>query len=788
MNKNFIENYINIKDSAKNLKFNTSLIYNSERQIDNICDFLQGNKKVLLLNGFVGTGKSEIVNYVCNFLNPSVLLIRYICFETTILDDMLLSFFEAFKDFSLEGKIIPPRVKAENFTQKINSYFNSINAPIVIVLSSFQSIIKDNKQEILNFIEHLSRFNNIKIIITSRNFNYDEFINIPYERISMLALSKEYFEKMLRENNVKNIGPLSNELYKQTRGYYNYVNLSIKISNFRQWNLGKLLENFSRSMMTYPEYILKEALLLVDPVSLHLFRLLAMIRIPIHKNLLKSLHLYNEEVIGFFLNCTLLAQDGEKIYLKDYYREIIETQIQRNVQIKLHRACIQLYETQLPLKPLERDLLLSRQTMRNEIEYHSLFIPQKVVLPQKDIQEKKEEQKLQEIPVQIEESKEDKIEKINFIFEDENILNDIATSIKDFVVEKTENTDIITNNSKLSLIDILNTAKKVEQEYNYKHAVLLYHMALSKKDDENFDKFLPDIYLKLANVYKNLSDWYNAIEYYTKAQDYYYNISDEEKTCAIKLEMANIYYMMYKQDNVNYILNELKTKENISDELKIKINLALGKTSDNIDKEYNYYKDCTELLKNNTDKSLCAEVYYRFATVNDEKDDIKSALHYYKKCIEISKNNNYLSRAMANIAQLYDEVGKKDQAIKYYEQSIEIDKISKNYNGLYLSEHALFEIYSSKDSTKSLQHLQNSYNYAKKLNEPYYICEISSELGNYYLLREDFENSYKYYVEANNVSKHLNSDEMTEKISSKIDYIKRFINAEDLKKLQEKYG
>ena len=35
-----------------------------------------------------------------------------------------------------------------------------------------------------------------------------------------LHFQKKYFEKYLKDNDIKNIGPLSNELYKQTRGYY----------------------------------------------------------------------------------------------------------------------------------------------------------------------------------------------------------------------------------------------------------------------------------------------------------------------------------------------------------------------------------------------------------------------------------------------------------------------------------------------------------------------------------------------------------------------------------------
>ena len=105
-------------------------------------------------------------------------------------------------------------------------------------------------------------------------------------------------------------------------------------------------------------------------------------RIPIHINLLKSLNIYDEGKAIFFVQNSILSTNGSCLYLKDYFRDIVETQIPDNVRIKLHSACVDLYNTQLPLKPLERDLMLSRQTMRNEIEYHSMFIPKKPDLSQ----------------------------------------------------------------------------------------------------------------------------------------------------------------------------------------------------------------------------------------------------------------------------------------------------------------------------------------------------------------------------------------------------------------------
>ena len=798
MNTNYIDKKIDIKDLKSDSPYNPYLIANNEKQIDEICEFLQNDKKLMLLNGFAGSGKGEILNYVTSHLKQDVIFIKYMCLETTILDDMLLSFFESFRNYAIKGTITLPKAKVDNFTQKINSYFNAVQNPIVVVLHSFQAILKENKKEILSFIEHLEKFENVKIILSSRTFNYEEFNNTDFYRTSVLAFTKEIFEKCLKDSGIKNIGPLSNELYKQTRGYYSTINLSIRIMQLRQYSLVKFLEAYSKSAMSFSEFVRKEALMLIDPVSLHLFRLLALMRIPIHVNLIKSLHLFNQERIYFFVQNHILSVDGESLYLKDFYREIIEQQIQQSVMLKLHKACIDLYETQLPLKPLERDLRLSRQTMRNEIDYHNLFLPKKPQIQSQTnlaqfVQPLIPKENTVEIKPAIihetktEESKEEKIEKINFIFEDETILDNIANSINNFIQEKTENKEVVENSTKMTLTEILNSAKDEETKYNYKHAVLLYQSALNKTDDDNFDTFLPTIYKKLAQAYKHLSDWHNALEYFTKLQDYYFNISEEEKAWEIQLEMASVYFATYKQENAKYILNELDKKENLPNDLRIKVYLNFAKISDNMNEEFSYYQKSVKLIDEDTDKSVLAQLYYRIAGIFDEKDEIEKAAYYYKKCIEIKQNNHYLSRAMANIAELYDETGNTNSALKYYEKSIEIDKQIKNYNGLYSSCRHLSEIYSSKDSTKSLEYLQQAYHYAKELNEPFYITDICSEIGNYYLLRKDFDNAYKYFSMGKNTAKTSMTKNNTNKFESKIEYLKKIISPDEFEKLREKY-
>ena len=249
-------------------------------------------------------------------------------------------------------------------------------------------------------------------------------------------MEKGLFEKYLREEGFKQIGPLSDELYKYTRGYWFYTTLSLKIMQLRKLTLAEFMSGYTKSFQTFNDFIIREALSLVDPVSGHLFRFLTIMRHPVNVKLLQALHLYDADRIAFFVDNLILTREGAMLYLQDYFKVIAENSIAENIAIKIHKSCVDLYNTQLPLKPLERDLIISRQTMRREIEYHSLYIPQKPVFINKNIKQIEPEIVVQQAPATIQE-KEEQIKNISFVFETEAdemaIMNKIASSINKFV-------------------------------------------------------------------------------------------------------------------------------------------------------------------------------------------------------------------------------------------------------------------------------------------------------------------------------------------------------------------
>ena len=765
----FIKEIADKKEILKqDIGINPILIENNVDKIEEIFAFLNSSIPLLLVNGFMGTGKVHVVNQALSFLKDDVITLKYNCFETTILDDVLLGFFDNFKRLTAQGVIQHPKAKSENFTQKINAYFESIDKPVLIVINSFEQVLKDYKIDILDFLYHLSKNPKIKIIIISRKFDYNDFKQL-YERVSISALEKGLFEKYLREEGFKQIGPLSDELYKYTRGYWFYTTLSLKIMQLRKLTLAEFMSGYTKSFQTFNDFIIREALSLVDPVSGHLFRFLTIMRHPVNVKLLQALHLYDADRIAFFVDNLILTREGAMLYLQDYFKVIAENSIAENIAIKIHKSCVDLYNTQLPLKPLERDLIISRQTMRREIEYHSLYIPQKPVFINKNIKQIEPEIVVQQAPATIQE-KEEQIKNISFVFETEAdemaIMNKIASSINKFVDVSDKKSQALEEIKDLSLVDLINLAKKEEQNFEYLKAVMVYQKALTLNNDDDYYTFLPTLYSSLAQNFKKMSDWFNAQKYFELAVEFYVSTGDIEKINEYKYEIANIFYITFKNEKAEKLINEVLA-DGISLNLRTKAKLLQASiTGMNIELPQSTF---------GIEKSVLAELYFKYAVNKDEAGDIEEAVKYYKKCVETSQDvkiNMNLSSAITNLATIYDEDGKPDLALKYLNESLRLDEMTKNYNGIYVSSMKLAQI----NKNNALTYLQRAKKCALELNEPFYIMSADIALGDLYAKQKDYKTALSLFKEAQKFAQNDFNKENIDKIQVRINDILKVYN------------
>ena len=771
------------------------LAENNNNQFLKMHEFFMYDKFLLLVSGFMGTGKSSIIDYFATFLKQETIVLKYNCYETTNLEDLLLAFFEKFKVLEAQNIIREPKIRSDNFAQKINSYFISISAPIVVIIDSFEQVLKNNKTEIIDFLKHLSHTDKVKVIIAGRTFDLNDFEKkFDYTKIMVGALDKPIFEKYLKLYDIKTIGPVSDELYKHTRGYFLYVSLALKIMQIRGLSMYEFLDGYSKSFLSYNDFILREALALIDPVSGHLFRFLTIIRHPVNINLLKMLQLYDEFKIKIFVETLILSVDENSIYLKDYYKVIAENSIPVNVAVKIHKSCVDLYNTQLPLKPMERALLISRATMRSEIEFHSTFLPKKpVVKPKYIIENGLRIDQPQEIPPVEQDEKQD-IKNISFIFESEeseaSIMNGIAESINEFITFTDEQIKQIEKENNMSLVELINLARQQENKFNFKRVVMIYQRILMMKNDQNYLKFLPIVYTRLGAAYEKLSDWFNSLKYYEDALKIYLTSSDILKATDIKLLIANVYYQMFKRDKAKEVLTELVSEENLPVEIYIKSFIKLADISDEEPQTaYDYLKKALQFVENAEDEVLLAELYYKLGILSDETGEVKQAVMCYKNCVELAEDKNpYASGAYTNLAAIYEESDAKDSAEKFYELSLELDEKSGNDNGIYHSSMKLASLTRRKNPEKALSYYEKAYEMAEKLKEPLYKVSTSMALGDFYnlYLKNSSIALEKYFI-ARYIGEGKIGDKNMAKINKRIEDVKAILGESKFDEIQRRF-
>lgn len=797
MQYKFLNIFLNPKELLAQSKtpIDPILLENNTAQIEKIYNFYKDNINLLYVNGFLGTGKATIVEYSLAFLSAETIILKYDCFNSTVLDDLLLSVFVEFKKLSAQNIIAEPKIKTENFTQKVNSFFSQIERPFVIILDSFEEILDENRQEILDFIFHLNSIPKIKIVIIGKTFESKYFKDIPIERVTTFALEKQIFEKYIKSEKIKTTTGLVDELYKHTRGYYFYTKFSVRLIKKDNLTLFDFLTKLKESFSPFHEFIGKQALSLVPVSERNLFWFLAIIRHPVNINLLKKLNFYDEEKVNFLIENLILAEDNSQLHVRNYLKEQAYESIPASVSQRIRQYIVDLYLTQLPLKPFERDICISRQTMRKEIEYHKLFLPKKpknIENTNVDInylsyshvtdfgskvknEEIKPEEEAKETPLDLTQRKNISIniENLPFQTKSSKIYDESISSIK-----KSQKTEIKDEYNNLNLKEIIEIARQAEGRYNYQKAIEIYKKALSMEKDIDYKINLPVLYTKIAHAYQKVANYENSLKYYELAKNVYQETQNHSKINQINYNIASILYETYKIENAKQLFKEIIDSQESSKNLIAKTYLQLANIEENSAKPesaFKYYQEAANISDEITDEKTLSELYFKYALALDDRNDSKSAIEFYNKCIQVNQDfkiNKFLSPAYSNIATLYLEKNDTENARKNYTKAYEIDSLNNNTEGMYYSSSKLATILQRKQPEEALKYFETALNCAKSTKDIFYIVSASLALGDYHYDIKQDEIALKNYIFASNLAQKNLSQDNIEKINIRINDIK----------------
>lgn len=731
-------------------KINPFLLKNNYADLIKAVDFIASDEIALYIHGFLGTGKRQFINYVTDFLNKDVIKLEYYCKASTVCDDILLSFIDTIEKNAI-SKAVNLNTKVTTLAVKFQQYIASIKKPFVIILHSLDDILGENISLVINCLEQVISNENVKVIISTRAMVQNILGDIKIDKkIFLKAFSKEIFKEFLGSNHIQCTEMTMEDFYKYTRGYYYYTALSVKIIKAMNISLNEFLKKYTDSGMNFDSFLGLTYINLIPTTIRNFFWFLRTVRHGLTINALAVFELYDEFSIEYLKSNLMIFQAGETIYVQDYFQQNIDISIPAKTEIKLHKYIVGIYEKQLK-EPLQtREIMISRQALRAEIEYHN-----------KRIEE-------------LESGKKAEAEVLNA----EVPLNENALTKNE--PEKTpENID-----------EMLQKARKFTEENKNTEAIEEFLRILNSNSVPPGG--VNTIRLELARLYKETNEYSKSQHYYELVELYYRQHNEVINLNYLYYELTALYYLMYKYERAVETIKKVIYSVDTPQSLMVSSCTLLGNiysSLNNPDEAYSYYQKALDSSDENTPADLLAELYFKYALACDDREDEKSAFEYYAKCIALGGHNPYKALAYSNMASCYYDNENYSDALDCFKKAYDIEKNNNNYDGIYYTASNIAKIYVKEKSPEALKFLLEAKQSAEFINEDFYILEASIALGDYYY--NDVSLNQKALIEyfkAEKIAQTLAASVDTEKLEQRIKDMKLRMDKDVFEDIEKKYG
>lgn len=747
MDYKFLDN-INTEELKlpETLKINNFLLKNHYAEAVKAIDFFASDGKLLYIHGFLGTGKRQFINYISDFLNKDVIKLEYHCKASTVSDDILLSFIDKLEKNSISKAIIHT-AKITTLNVKFQQYISAIKKPFVIILHSFDDISQENRVPVVECMSAVAENPNVKIVLSTRAMLQSVLGNVNVDRkIFLKPLTKEIFTDYIKSNRIQATDDAINDFYKYSRGYYYYTVLSVRIIQSMKISLNEFISKYAMSGMSFDSYIGFTYVNLVPKAIRNFFWFLCSVRHGISLNALAVLELYDDFSIGYLKNNLMIYQADEMLFVQDYFQHDVDISIPVKTEIKLHKYIISIYEKELK-EPLQtRAILISRQALRAEIEYHTKKISELENKPKTEVVSQEPEPEQKEAQPQV-----------------------------------TEEQNNITNK--------METAKKYAEQKKYTDAIELYRKIIQEFNADS--NTLAEIRTELARLYFLTNEYETSQHYYELAENYYKKNDEFINLNYLYYEMAELYYLMYKNDRAEETIKKVIYSVDTPQSLLVDACVRLGNIYSSTKKPedaYKYYIKALESVDENTNEDRIAELYFKLALVCEDMDDSQSAFDYYNKCIQTGDENKFKSLAYSNLGACYFESENYDEAEKCFLIAHEMEKASNNYDGIYYAASYLAKIYVKNHSEKAVEFLLEAKQNAEFVNDDFYILESTIALGDYYYnCKDKKKKALAEYFSARKTAQNLGDAVDITKIEERIDDMKLRIPKEEFEDLERKY-
>ncbi len=776
-----------------------------------VMSFLKNESlKVFILHGFMGSGKSAIINIASRVTNESVLVFRVNCFDSTNLDDVLLSLHTDFVNYHNSRRIILPKVDTNVFADRINTYIKSCKKLMLFIFDSIDCEAHPLQKDIINFIQVITQIDGIKVIINSRNLASNILEDESNTNFAVIKLyGKEEFVSLLKKNNIEAKEETYEEVFNATKGHYLYISLLINVILLLNISLASIYNDYKKKNVIIFDFLIAKVLPLIPEKFLKTLWFLSLIRTGVSEQFLIEQKLSTHDEIEYLEERMLICRESGKIYMKDFIKSNVTGTINSKTKKDINNYLYELYESQLPKKPTERDLPISRSTMRREAAYHK-EIAESTIIDKPQGQNNKrgidysylsyskgnkndwnfsetsiapKQRTIKPAPRGMETRIRNNLRAKNFELSNEelNLLNKLNLKVPNAELIRETPQEIpqrgfqmymqtalpkIRNKSEKTLSDnagqiqerkdtlseIMNAAKVAEENFEYENAILLYNKAYGMTEAPGYQDAKPIIMMQTALCHRKKQNNEEALRCFDIAYRLYSN-ENPEKANIVLYNIAEIYNETYNYEQAKSMYERILVSKESSDKkfiIRVLLNIAdIEQNNSNIEKAFIYFKEALKFAIETEDKRLICECCFKYGLACDDAGNIDQAFKLYVQCIQTSSDyeiNSFISSAYSNIAGIYEEQNLTDKAAKYYEEAIKADEANKNWDGLYYAYTKMAGIYQMKSVTIAIDYLFKALNSAENLKDNSYIASTYIQIGDYYYKANSNEDALKSYL------------------------------------------
>ena len=774
----------------------------SNEIIDKINLFYNSPDELLLLCGFSGCAKSEILNKTLENPGDDTLVFRHLCFEFTTIDDFLLNFYDSFRKFSLEKKVSLKKTMGESFKNKVSFYFKNIDKKCIIALDNFELV--ENNTEILNFLSHIASFENVKLVLVSRDKNIDFFINagLAAQIIEIHPDSKEVFNQKIQSEGIEIDKKTLDEFYELSEGHQLYLRMVLRYSQITGLKISELLNEFKKRNETFGDFVTLKLVSLVPVVYFDFLKNLSALNHQVSPDFIQNYNLGDTRQIEYLERNYLISKVDNGIILRNYFKKHFLNTLSLQEKYRIFTKLCEIYEQELAKSPRDRLLRLSRESIRKQIETVKKNIPtlgrqtkitqdnfSYISLSQEGsnpwFNKKEMDRKQRYLDKKRElQNKKLSVKKEFMSEEDANLLREYRR--KKYEREQIERIE----NREFDFLEEFKKADELEQNYQYAQANEILSKLKSKTDDE---KTKIEILEHLAHNSEKLNNFENALDYYTQACSLHLLTGDYEKYFRTLLEVAALYKNLYRfasaKEEYLKIINSDKIFDNY---VKTTAYLGLGdifESENSIAQALKYYRLAGDFADENDTASLC-EIYYKTAILYDDMQDFDNAEEFYLKNINLtndSAKNRWYSQSCINLGLIYSYQNNIDDAKKYITLALEKDRADGNPSGIYFASRELSKIYENENFDIAREYIQEALNCAKELHDEFKEAFAYLELGDLNYNYNQDEIALECFFEAKKVLGANILKENEQIINQRINDMKVKMLPAVFKRIEEKY-